>query len=480
MEKTIEYLFLKSALTTDNPFNSTIDVHKWIIEKNNEVSVNLTRVTFSELDKWSFDKNRGSLVHESGGFFSIDGIRVLTNWGEKQEWEQPIINQPEIGYLGIITKEFDGILYFLLQAKIEPGNVNNVQLSPTLQATKSNYSQLHKGKKPLYLNYFQEATKGQVLLDQLQSEQGARFLRKRNRNIIIKIDQDFPVDSNYIWLTLGQIKELLKYDNVVNMDTRTVISGIPFGSYDKKPYDWDSILNSACNSDSFEYNLLKSTISSEYSLYSFTEILNWFTALKSQYELKVQSISLFNVKDWVISENSIHHINNKYFQIIPTAVEISNREVQKWSQPLVQPMQNGICAFLIKEIDGIFHFLVQAKLECGNFDILEMAPTVQCITDSYDHSEEVPFLDYILTVNQEQIKHDSLQSEEGGRFYREQNRNLLVMVNNDFPLEVPDNFIWITISQLSVFLKFNNFLNIQARSLFSLINFISKSNEYTV
>lgn len=478
MEKTIEYLFLKSAITIDNPFISTVDVYKWIIEKNKEVSVNLTRVTFSELDKWHFNKEKGNLEHESGGFFSIDGIRVFTNWGEKQEWEQPIINQPEIGYLGIITREFNGILYFLLQAKIEPGNVNNVQLSPTLQATKSNYSQLHKGKKPLYLNYFQEATKNQVLLDQLQSEQGARFLRKRNRNIIIKIDYDFPIYDNFIWLTLGQIKELLKFDNVVNMDTRTVISGIPFGSYDKKPYDWDLILKSVDNSNNFQYNLLKSTIKSDYSLHSFTEILNWFTALKSLYELKIQPISIFKIKDWVISEDSIYHKDHKYFQIIPTAVEISNREVQKWSQPLIQPMQNGICAFLIKEINGIFHFLVQAKLECGNFDILEMAPTVQCITDSYEHSNEVPFLDYMLNIAQVHIKHDSLQSEEGGRFYREQNRNLLIKVGDDFPVDVPDNFIWVTISQLSVFLKFNNFLNIQARSLFSLINFVNNNNEY--
>jgi len=205
MNNTIEYLFLKSALTLENPFNTIEQAHKWIEEKNIEVIVNLTKISFCDLDKWHFNKTNGNLVHETGGFFSINGIKVQTNWGEKQKWEQPIINQPEIGYLGIITKEFNGILYFLLQAKVEPGNVNNVQLSPTLQATKSNYSQLHKGEKPLYLNYFQGATKNQVLLDQLQSEQGARFLRKRNRNIIIKIDHDFPIYDNFIWLILGQI-----------------------------------------------------------------------------------------------------------------------------------------------------------------------------------------------------------------------------------------------------------------------------------
>src|SRR5690606_24882290 len=119
----------------------------------------------------------------------------------EMEWTQPIINQPEIGFLGIITREIEGVLYFLMQAKIEPGNVNYVQLSPTLQATKSNYTQIHHGAKPLYLDYFLKATPSQILLDQLQSEQGARFYRKRNRNIIIKVQEDLPVEDDFCWLT---------------------------------------------------------------------------------------------------------------------------------------------------------------------------------------------------------------------------------------------------------------------------------------
>ena len=78
--------------------------------------------------------------------------------------------------MGIITKEFKGVLYFLMQAKIEPGNVNCVQLSPTLQATKSNYTQTHAGKAPKYLEYFKNVTQDQILVDQLQSEQGLSLI----------------------------------------------------------------------------------------------------------------------------------------------------------------------------------------------------------------------------------------------------------------------------------------------------------------
>lgn len=142
--------------------------------------------------------------------------------------EQPVILQNEIGYLGIICKEIDGVLHFLMQAKIEPGNLNKIQLSPTIQATKSNFTQKHGGKKPKYLDYFINAADYEIIVDQIQSEQSSRFYKKRNRNIIIKVDEDIPLEKNFKWMTLGQIKRLMRRDNIVNMDTRTVLSCIPY------------------------------------------------------------------------------------------------------------------------------------------------------------------------------------------------------------------------------------------------------------
>ena len=114
---------------------TTEAVLNWMKEKNSLVISNISELPLDELKGWSFTKDR--IAHTSGKFFSIDGIRVKTNYGLVNEWEQPIINQPEIGFLGFIVKKINGVLHFLLQAKIEPGNLNIVQLSPTLQATRS-------------------------------------------------------------------------------------------------------------------------------------------------------------------------------------------------------------------------------------------------------------------------------------------------------------------------------------------------------
>ena len=470
LDKEAELLFLKSALTLENPFNSTVQILNWVKKRNNEVHVNIERIGFNEMKNWFIDEKAEKIQHASGSFFSIEGINVKTNWGNVPDWDQPIINQPEIGFLGIITKEMNGILYFLLQAKIEPGNVNNVQLSPTLQATKSNYTRAHKGKAPNYLDFFTDSSKSNVLLDQLQSEQGARFMKKRNRNIIIRIADDIEVLEDFCWATLGQIKELMYIDNVVNMDTRTVISGISFGNHSNETVSFYNLINSTVPDQGSKF--LASDLNSELSLHSLDHIIHWFTSLKSKYDLNINSIPLHAVRGWIIEDDCIRHEENKFFKVIGVRVEIENREVTSWDQPLIEPVQEGICAFIIKEINGILHFLVQAKVESGNFDILEMAPTVQCLTGSYlneNSLQTLPFLDFVLNAKKEQIIFDTLQSEEGGRFYKEQNRNLLLLVDDNFPTEVPENYIWMTLNQLKTFIKFNNYLNIQSRSLISAI-----------
>jgi oxidase EvaA len=77
-----------------------------------------------------------------------------------------------------------------------------------------------------------------------------------------------------------------------------------------------------------------------------------------------------------------------------------------------------------------------------------------------------------LKASQNQIKYDTLQSEEGGRFYREQNRNMIIEADENFPIQVLPNYKWISLHQLTIFLKFNNYLNIQSRSLIAAIRFI--------
>lgn len=470
MSSCTEIKFLESALTESYKYLSTDEILQWLYARREMVKVDVTQIPINNMNLWAYNKNEGRITHKSGKFFSIDGICVQTNYGLKSAWDQPIINQPEIGFLGILTQMKNGVLHFLLQAKIEPGNINVVQLSPTLQATKSNYTRVHKGKTPLFLEYFNGEKEVTVLVDQLQSEQGARFFKKRNRNIIIEIPEkeELDVPDNFIWLTLNQVKKLMSMDNVVNMDTRTVLSAINYGHFSSE----DSLAQCATTLSRDERDQIFSVLRDNNPFMSIENILSWMTNLKSKYELLVERIPLNMVKGWTYDGETVYNNEHKYFTVIGTHVQIDNREVTSWDQPMIKPAQEGLIGFIIKKINGTYHFLVQAKVEIGCFDVLEIAPTVQCLTGNYreDQNEySVPFIGCFVNPKGFRLIHKTMQSEEGGRFFQEQNLNMIIEAPDDFPVDVPENYCWMTLSQLLLFMKFNNYLNIATRNLLALI-----------
>lgn len=466
--------FLVSALSHGS-FMSTKDILSWMRQQNKEVMSNIQQIPLTKIRGWAYRDDR--IRHDSGKFFSIDGIRINTNYRNIPEWDQPIINQPEIGFLGFIVKKLNGVLHFLMQAKIEPGNLNIVQLSPTLQATRSNYTRVHGGKSPTYLEYFNGEKDVTVLVDQLQSEQGARFMHKRNRNIIVEVDEleELEVKTGFIWASLGQIKELLRYPNVVNMDSRTVISCIKFGSYSEHSLRLlDVVKNMAGIDSSKPDSFMYSVLSADNHLHDLQDIIQWITSLKFKYELDVKTIGISEMNHWKYDGDTIHHEDGKYFDVIGCRVEIGNREVISWDQPMVRSAQEGLMGFIVKKIDGICHFLVQAKLESGNFDVVEMAPTVQCLTGNYRKGKNeysIPYLEEVLNAPEDKIWYSSYQSEEGGRFFQEQNLNIIVEVGDEFPIDVDENYCWMTLNQMLSFVTYNNYLNIAARSLLSAISF---------
>lgn len=451
--------FLKSALAMETPHSDLVSVLDWVAELNRKTFSNVEKIPFSELVGWHVDNERGAIVHDSRKFFSIEGYHVETSWGRQKSWDQPLINQAEVGYLGFIVKEFDGILHFLIQAKIEPGNSNVIQLSPTLQATRSNYTQVHKGRKPRYLEHFQAAKPVDILLDQLQSEQGSRFLAKRNRNIIIRVDGPVELHENFRWLTLGQIKALMAYHNIINMDARTVVSGIHYGVGD---------------SQSADNPFLASALALGGAVNAFESIVSKLTHLKSTQDLALRQVPLDALESWTFGEDAIVHDEGAYFRVIAVDVQIEGREVQAWTQPMVEPAEPGLCAFICKEINGLLHFAVQLKMECGNHDVFEFAPTVQSLEGRdadgtpIDHN---PFGSYVLNAKPHQFVYDAVQAEEGGRFYRDDNRNCIVLAEDDFSCDLPDNFVWMTLHQIHGLLRASNVFNIQARSLIAAIRF---------
>lgn len=456
------FKIIESWAKTEGVAHTTNEILNWVEDLNQSTEVNIRRISLSESSSWYYDSSSGDIRNRNGSFFTIGGIQTLLS-GEVID-EQPIIIQNEIGYLGFICKEIHGVLHFLIQAKIEPGNINKIQLSPTIQATRSNFTQKHGGKRPDYLDYFINTARYEIIIDQIQSEQSSRFYKKRNRNIIIRVEEDIQLTTNHRWLTLGQIKKLMKYDNLVNMDTRTVISCIPFsfGEFDETKND--------CIHDLFNDKYLYKSIFTVGRENILPKMYHYINNQKMFNNSETKLVSLASLSSWEMTNTDFLCRTPHDFKVIFCDISIEGREVKNWSQPLFESM--GIATFgLICTIkEGVKKFLVKAKSEIGSFDFLEIGPSVQLESSPRETNDNfVTRLFWDRYSKQQRILHNVLLSEEGGRFFHEQNLNVILEVEEEILHDLPEGYFLLDYKTLNYLVQINNCLNIQLRNLLSLL-----------
>jgi dTDP-4-dehydro-6-deoxy-alpha-D-glucopyranose 2,3-dehydratase len=176
---------------------------------------------------WSRDQG-GNIRHKSGQFFGVEGVRIESgDLREVASWDQPIYTQPEGGILALLTREnaVNGI-EFLLHAKAEPGNIGAIQLSPTIQSTWSNIRRAHAGKRPPMVEVLTAAAGVRIVYRAEHNEEGGRFWRKSNENIVAFLDDERVIETDmtmFCWASLSQIKELALLDNVLSPFVKTIL-----------------------------------------------------------------------------------------------------------------------------------------------------------------------------------------------------------------------------------------------------------------
>jgi len=399
-------------------------------KKNNKIRIRKKKIDL--LKDWILKDN--IIFHKSKNFFSIKAF--LFQQKNKKRF-QPLIHQKEHGILGIIKQNKKGKDYYLLQSKIEPGNINGIQISPTVQATKSNYLRKHGGKKTLFLNYFLKQQKKIKIVSKIKlSEQGSRFLNKKNWNILLETDKiNIPLKKNYCWLTKENIRYLINKKNMLNMDTISVLSS------------------------AIKKNLNENLITSNNNL---KNRLN-------QFDKKIKStrkiISFDNLKGWKIKKNSISDIKKKYFSIFFIDVIANLREVNKWEQPILSDHSSSLNGFLVSKINNTKHYLLKIINEPG-FDQSKYTSTIFEKNFNLNSRKNIKFLSFFKKNN---CLMNLVNSDEGGRFLNNQTRNLINEIKDYKKINLNKNFIWASHNQVIDLIKQNK-ITIEARNLFACYN----------
>jgi len=151
-------------------------------------------------------------------------------------------------------------------------------------------------------------------------------------------------------------------------------------------------------------------------------------------------------------------------------ISIEGREVRDWVQPLFKAIGEATFGLLIAcNESGEQKFLVHIKKEIGCFDKCEIGPSIQMESNQSDYdSIEKFFLEKL--VDGKGVRLDVMLSEEGGRFYYEQNRNVVMQIDMKELGELPEDYLWVDYSTLNTLIQVNNCLNIQLRNLLSVLD----------
>ncbi len=404
-------------------------------KKLNRIRVKIKRL--NDLENWNYGKKL--IFHSSLRFFKIIGIEVKSNFGGKN-WDQPIIVQNEQGILGILKNK--KTKKYLLQAKVEPGNKNKLQLSPTVQATKSNYQRIHKGKKTPYLDFFKD-NKVKFIS---QSEQGYRYLFKFNKNSIVVIEKKIKVLKNFFWLSKEDLKYLIKRKSVLNMDTVSVFSSF----------------------------IRKNT--TDLPLKKMHEINNWIRQNDKIFKLKIKVKPLANLINWKVTPENITHKNNKHFSVIGINTLCNKREITKWDQPIIKGKRIAFAGYLIKEFNKTEHYLCKYNKKPG----LKKS-TLSCTVNTSDldnfktnnnlNSFEKKMIKDIFLNKKNKYKkiYDNILSDEGGRFFNCDIKYKALKLSNKKKVKIPSNYFWISQNQMIEMIKRKK-VDIEARLLFGCAN----------
>ncbi len=455
---------LSDLLTSFPSKNSCVDLLN-IRRKTSDMKCQ--PIPLAETRLWQ--RENGKLAHKTGGFFSLIGLRGISVSGESYN-EQPFIHQPEVGILGNLIRNRDGNPQILVQAKSEPGNVGSVQFSPTVQATVSNYTRVHKGAPTPYLNHFLSPKSNSVFSDSLQSEQGNRFFGKYNRNLTVLVNGDGPdpVSGVWHWCDVDSLLRALPIEFAVNTDLRSVlaVSDWDLLAGEEKPFEcWRS-------RGGFGEALFESLFAiNDKCVLPMADILAFLKRLRAKAPPGPAGCSLTNLAGWNLNDERLVDEEEKLFEVRGYRVQAPDREITHWDQPLVRDLGLGKVLLACQIRNGILHFLLRPSWEMGFLEGVQFGPSHQKPqtleifppSDVFD-----PVYDFILQGDY--TEHISTHfSEEGGRFFQSISLYQIVEFPESALIADSDEYCWVTLGQIRQLLKSpGNFTN-EARSAIALL-----------
>ena len=195
-------------------------------------------------------------------------------------------------------------------------------------------------------------------------------------------------------------------------------------------------------------------------------ILAWREERRQAIRFKAELIGLDEVRDWSRDpQGNVRHKTGQFFGVEGVRIESGSlREVASWDQPIYTQPEGGILGLVARETaDRGVQFLLYGKAEPGNIGVLQLAPSVQSTWSNIRRAHggrPSPMLEVLTATSGVRTVYRAEHNEEGGRFWRKSNENVIVFVEDERVIESDlAMFCWASLGQIKELALVDNVLS---------------------
>ena len=206
----------------------------------------------------------------------------------------------------------------------------------------------------------------------------------------------------------------------------------------------------------------------------FSKVLQWYNKIRNNTKATVKTIHLEKMKKWTYDKRSgsIKHTSGEFFHIEGKRILKSEREVKSWDQPFIKQVnyKGGIIGLVRSNINGIPHYLVDAKYEPGNYKKIQISPSLQATYSNLNRihmGEKNKVAKKYFSKNYKTIRKFWV-TEDGGRLYLKRNLHWIIQYNGK--INNPGvTFRWLTLWEIDKLIKMGSVVGPHLRAILSLI-----------
>jgi dTDP-4-dehydro-6-deoxy-alpha-D-glucopyranose 2,3-dehydratase len=166
-------------------------------------------------DNW-YATEMGWRERERRQGFGIDFFAVTAAYREVGRWVQPLVNSSGEGQVILACRERNGVLEFFVRAAAERGLATTSALAPSFVRYPGAIAE-----PPAWLLDPQ----GKLWCSTTESDEGGRFYRDASVYQVIRVDDSsVPRSETGTWVTLSELKTMLRMSNVCTIQLRGIVA----------------------------------------------------------------------------------------------------------------------------------------------------------------------------------------------------------------------------------------------------------------